>query len=143
MKPRRRVEGDRGETLLELIIAILILGTCVVAIGAGITTSVKMSAIHRDQATAGAFLHNYAEGLQSLYPACSSSIATDYTGSLAAPTGFTPPSATIKFWDPTAAKFVSGACPSPDPGLRQVSLTLASSDGFVSESLVFVVRKSP
>jgi type II secretory pathway pseudopilin PulG len=142
MPRHRRIEADRGDTLLELIVAIAILGVCVVAIGAGITLSIKMSTIHRNQATANAFLHNYAETLQSSYPVCSGSIASDYTGSLAAPSGFTSPAATVKFWDPTAAKFVASGCPTSDPGLRQISLTLTSSDGLVAESLVFVVRKS-
>jgi type II secretory pathway pseudopilin PulG len=52
MKTPRRVGGDRGESLLELIVAILILGTCVVAIGTGIALSIKISDVHRGQAIA-------------------------------------------------------------------------------------------
>lgn len=145
MRRRRRVRGEQGETLLELIVAIAILGVCVVAIGSGIAMSVKISAIHRNQATASAFLHNYAEAVQGSYTPCSGAIPPNYVavGSLAPPTnGFNAPTATVTFWDPTAVSFNTGSCPGADPGLQQVTLNLASSDGLVTESLVVVVRKT-
>ncbi len=137
----RRFRSERGESLLELIVAIAILGVCVVAIGAGVTLSIKISAIHHNQATADAFLHNYAETLQASYPACSGSVAPDYAAGLPTPSGFASPTATVAFWDKTAKSFNSTSCPATDPGLRQVTLNLTSTDGFVKESLVFVVRQ--
>jgi type II secretory pathway pseudopilin PulG len=144
MRPAAGARGDQGETLLELIMAIVILGVCVVAIGTGIALSVKVSAIHRDQATASAFLHNYAESLQDTYTACDGATPPDYVavGSLVAPPTFSPPVAAVKFWDPAAASFSLTTCPGTDPGLQQVRLTLASVDGFVSESLVVVLRSA-
>jgi type II secretory pathway pseudopilin PulG len=144
MRRRPDVESERGDTLLELIVAIAILGVCVVAIGAGITLSVKMSTIHRNQATANAFLHNYAESLQSSYATCSGGAALpDYTTGLPVPSGFVAPTAAVSVWDATSARFVAaGTCPATDPGLQQVSLTLESADKYVKESLVVVVRKT-
>jgi type II secretory pathway pseudopilin PulG len=132
---RRLRSDDRGETLLELVVAITILGVCVVALGSAIVLSVKTSAIHRAQATADAFLHNYAETLQSSYAAC-----PNYASQLVAPSGFQPPSVAVKSWDATAQNFSGPAC--ADTGLQQVTLTLNSTDGYVSESLLTVVRKS-
>src|SRR4051812_50183943 len=106
MRRRLPVDGERGDTLLELIIAIAILGVCVVAIGAGITLSVKTSSIHKDQATAQAFLHNYAETIQSSYTACTGGSAPNYVsiGPLARPdASWSNPTATVKFWDATSA----------------------------------------
>jgi type II secretory pathway pseudopilin PulG len=144
MPRRRRVEVDRGDTLLELLVAITILGVCVVAIGSGIVLSVKMSTIHRNQATANAFLHNYAETLQGSYATCSGGAALpNYTSGLPVPSGFGAPTASISVWDASSARFVAaGACPAADPGLQQVSLTLESTDKYVKESLVVVVRKA-
>lgn len=144
---RRLRSDDRGETLLELVISIAILGVCVVAIGAGIAMSIKMSSIHRAQATASAFLHNYAESLQNSYTACSGGNAPNYVSiaGLAAPSSdFSAPTATVKFWNPNAtpAAFSNSTCPATDPGLQQVTLTLDSRDGFVSESLVVIVRRA-
>jgi type II secretory pathway pseudopilin PulG len=145
VRTRLAADGERGETLLELIIAIAILGVCVVAIGAGITLSVKISSIHKDQATAQAFLHNYAETLQSSYSPCSGGIAPNYVtiASLVRPdASWSNPTATVKFWDPTAAAFNSATCPGTDPNLQQVTVKLVTTDGLVSESLVVVVRST-
>jgi len=148
MRPRVALSDERGETLLELVIAILILGVCVVGIGSGIALSVKVSGIHRDQSTAGAFLHNYAEALQgtSAYAACTSSSTPNYVSNLALapPSGFQTPTATVNYWNSSTSAFgTSINCPAAgDPGLQKVTLTLTSSDGFVTESLVVVIRDS-
>jgi type II secretory pathway pseudopilin PulG len=141
MSRLRRIKGEQGESLIELILAIGILGICVLAIGSSIALSVKTSAIHRSQATADAFLHNYAETLQSSYAACIAGTPPNYVSGLAVPSGFNSPSAAVSFWNPASATFSAG-CPATDAGLQQVKLTLASSNGFVSESLVVVLRKT-
>jgi type II secretory pathway pseudopilin PulG len=135
--------GDRGETLLELVVAIAILGVSIVAVGAGVVMSVKMSAIHRNQATAAAALHNFAETVAGAYQGCGGSTPPNYPAllSLAPPAGFSTPTATVKFWDPAASSFSARSCPPSDPGLQQVTLNLATNDQLVSESLVVVVRK--
>jgi type II secretory pathway pseudopilin PulG len=142
MRERLRRSDETGETLLELIMAVAILGVAVVAIGSGILVSVLVSDQHRKQTTADYFLHNYAETLQPLYATCSGATPPNYIGiaSLVAPAGFNPPSASVKFWDPISASFSSSTCPAADPGLQQVTLTLGSSDGRATESLVVVVR---
>lgn len=146
MLARVRAADDRGETLLELIIAIMILGVLVVAVGSGIAVSVKVSGLHRMQSTAGAFLHNYAETLQGAgtYTKCTASSTPNYASALAAPPdgSFNDPSATVVYWDSATGKFgASTGCPAAgDPGLQQVTLQLASKDGLVTESLVVVIR---
>jgi Tfp pilus assembly protein PilE len=137
---RRPRHDDRGETLLELVITIAILGVCVVGIGAGIALSVKISSIHRNQATADAFLHNYAESIQTGYTACAS--PSTYTSGLPTPNGFAGPTSSVKFWDGTSFTTLSPCTPASDPGLQQVTLSLNSTDGFTSESLVVILRKS-
>lgn len=134
MGRRPRVEGDRGETLLELIVAIAILGIAVVAIASGLALSIKVSDIHRKQALASEYLHNYAEQLSNSYAPCSGATPPSY--SLAANTGFQAPVVSVKFWNGTA---FATAC--PDTGLQQLSIQLTSTDNRASESLVVVVRK--
>lgn len=135
---------DGGETLLELVVAIAILGVCIVAIGAGVVMTVKISTIHRNQATADAALHNLAETVAGSYQSCGGSRPPDYPAllSLAAPAGFSTPSASVKFWDPATSAFSANSCPAVDPGLQQVTLSLTTNDQLVSESVVVVVRKS-
>jgi type II secretory pathway pseudopilin PulG len=148
MLGRVELADDRGETLLELVIAILIMGVFVVAVGSGVAMSAKVSGLHQDQAMASASLHNYAEVKQNSYMACATpntyaNVVTNYQTRLAAPAGFVdPPSVSVKFWQPTPGTFIdtSGTCPASDLGLQQVTFTLKSKSGFVTESLSVVVR---
>jgi Tfp pilus assembly protein PilV len=140
----RRADADRGETLLELIMAIMILGVSVVAIGSGIALSITISAVHRNQATAQDSLRNYAETLQSSYVACTANSTPKYTASLVAPPAFAAPIVVVDYWIPATAMFTTNqACPAGgDTGLQQVTLTLASTSGKVSESLTVDLRRS-
>jgi hypothetical protein len=95
--------------------AIMILGVVVVAIGACIAFAVKASGIHRNQALADQYLHNYAEFLQTNYKQCAGTPAAtgplDINDIMASPIGkpasFGNPTATIAFWDGTSAKFAT------------------------------------
>lgn len=151
-KLRRRIAHDDGESLIELTIAIMILGVVAVAIGACLAFSVKVSGVHRNQALADQYLHNYAEAVQSDYKVCTgtpAATAATYVNDLVTSPIGTPPSsfATLKarvaFWDSAQGTFAtSAACPATDPGLQQITLNLTSNDGHVNESLVVVVRSS-
>jgi type II secretory pathway pseudopilin PulG len=137
---------DDGETLIEILLSITILGICVGGIGASIAFAVRASGIHRSQAVASQYLHNYAETLQSDYKTCTdtaAATASSYTAELtAAPAGFAAPAVTIAFWNGTRFVTNGGACLKPDPGLQRVTVTLASTDGHVNESLAVVIRNT-
>jgi type II secretory pathway pseudopilin PulG len=143
---RGRDDRDRGETLLELIIAIAILGVCVVAIGSGIAMSITISVLHRNQATAQDALHNYAETLQGSYVACTGSTVPGYGQSLDrhtprfVPSNWPAPTAVVEYWLPGSAAFSTTCPPGGDTGLQQVALTQADATGKVSESLVVDIR---
>src|SRR5262245_55540646 len=110
---RLRDRPERGETLLELMMAITILGVCVVAIGSGIAVSVAISSVHRDQATAQDSLHNYAEALQNFYTPCSAGITPNYAADLVVPQGWPAPTVVVDYWQPLSASFTTThTCPS-------------------------------
>jgi prepilin-type N-terminal cleavage/methylation domain-containing protein len=154
---------DRGETLLELVIAIVILGVCVVAIYGGFAASVRMTTIHRNQAGAGAAVHNYAETLANFIAAPSTpptppptppaTTTTGYTAcatagvnspyrpgavSYTAPPNFTASVIDVSYW--TGSAF-AGSCPSPDKGVELVTLQVQSADQSAVEKVTIVVRK--
>jgi Tfp pilus assembly protein PilV len=132
---------DDGETLIEILLSITILGICVVGLGAAIAFAVKVSGIHRGQAQASQYLHNYAETLQSDYKPCAANPSAAYVSDLArlgTPTGFNAPTADVAVWNGTSFR---SACLNPDLGLQRVTLHLASTDGHVNESLVVVIRE--
>ncbi len=162
--------NDEGETLIELIIAVAIMGIAVVAIVGGIATALLMSDIHRKQATAGSCVQNYAEAVAAY-------VATDSTASKAnfaasatpdyspSAVGFTASTGQlpcdVRSDDATSqpARFVatmtppvlcwngtgfSNSCPAAtadNHAVQRVTLRVASADLRASESLVVVVSK--
>jgi type II secretory pathway pseudopilin PulG len=139
--------GEQGESLLELLIAVAIMGIAVVAIMAGLVTSVLVSDVHRKQATAGTAVRDYAEAIQTSvadehYVPCATA-ASYGPGALvpafSAPAGFTPSvvSGTVRYWNGSSWQ---STC-STDLGLQQLTIQVASSDGRATERVDVVLRK--
>ncbi len=134
---------DSGETLIELIMAVAIMGVVVVGIVGGIATTILMSDIHRKQATAGSYVRSYAEavgtyvGVPGNFDPTTSPSALQKQVGFAAPTGFaatvTPP---VRCWNGTTF----GTC-NKTSTVQRVTLNVASTDSRASESLIVVVRK--
>jgi Tfp pilus assembly protein PilV len=139
MCTRLRKADERGESLLELVVAIFILGVCVIAIGSGIAGSIMISGLHRQQADASRILHNYAESLKAgSYSPCSADAGASYT--LPQQPGFDAPGLAVRYWD--GAGF-QASCPAPgDQGLQQVTISLEDTDLRVGQSLTIVLRRS-
>jgi type II secretory pathway pseudopilin PulG len=135
--------ADRGETLVELLITIVIMGITVVAVVGGLMTSIQMSDVHRKQATAGAAARDYAETVDRYvgstgYVACATSSAySPTTVGFGAPAGYTASVASVRYWTGTTW---TSTC-SSDLGLQQVTVQVQSDDARATESSVLVVRK--
>jgi Tfp pilus assembly protein PilV len=139
-------ERERGESLLELLIAVVIVGITVIAVIGGLATSIAMSDIHRKQSTAGAYVRSYAEAIQNAV-----AVPGTYSASCTTPTyasGFSvgdsrygaPRITKVSFWN--GSSFPTTACDAAtDVGVQQLTLEVASLDGRASEQLVIVVRK--
>jgi type II secretory pathway pseudopilin PulG len=137
------VRRERGESLLELVVAIALMGVAVVAVMSGLTTTVLMSDVQRKQATAASVIRNYAEALQRYvadghYVACASASSYGVPG-FAAPAGFsaTIVAGSVRYW--TGALWLPLCL--PDRGLQRLRISVASTDGRASESLEVVLRK--
>ena len=79
-----RERNERGETLVELVVAIAILGLAAVAILGSLMMSVRTSVMHRNDATGAAYVRSFAEAIQSSvdangYSSCASAEST-YAG---------------------------------------------------------------
>jgi type II secretory pathway pseudopilin PulG len=136
-------DRDRGETLLELLIALSIMSIAVVAIVGGLLAGVAVSDIHRKQSTAGAAVRDYGENVEKYvagtgYTSCAapSAYAPGAVG-FTAPTGYTAAAVTVRYWSGTA--WVASPC--TDVGLQQLTVQVASSDTRATERLVVVLRK--
>ena len=138
--PTRRRPGpdDQGETLIEVIMAVAIMGIAAVAIVGGIATTILMSDIYRKQATAGAYVRNYAEWVAANYNASASpSYSPTAAFKKTLPAGFTAAATSVQCWNGTG--FVVPC--SVANAVQQVTLNVASTDLRASESLVVVVSK--
>jgi type II secretory pathway pseudopilin PulG len=134
---------ERGESLLELVIAIALMGLAIVAVMSGLTTTVLMSDVQRKQATAGVAVRDYAEALQQFvagghYVACATASSYVVPG-FAAPAGFTAKIVTgsVQYW--TGLLWLPLCL--PDRGLQRLRVSVASADGRASEYLDVVLRK--
>jgi type II secretory pathway pseudopilin PulG len=143
--PARRPElrDERGDTLIELLITVVIMGLAVVAILGAIANSVALSAAHRKQAVAGAYIRAYAEAVESAvagspskYSACAGT--STYASVYSPPDAHYQASVTkVRYWK---ADGFSDSC-GPDTGVQLVYLKIATTDGKVSETLTIVIRE--
>jgi type II secretory pathway pseudopilin PulG len=131
----RNRHHDNGETLIEVLAAIIILGTAIAALLAGLGSAVLNSSRHRDLATGNALLRGYAEAVKQSTRAGYVNCATTYNVSS---TSYTLPAG----WAvPTNAVAVPAGCSGAnDPGTQQVTITIVTPKN-VSQSLDIWVRK--
>jgi type II secretory pathway pseudopilin PulG len=79
-----------GDSLIEIIFAIVVIGLVVSAITAAISTSENGSAAHRQLVTADTVMRDYAEAVkQAVRSTCTSAGGTWSTGSFTPVTGYT------------------------------------------------------
>jgi type II secretory pathway pseudopilin PulG len=153
MTRRVSTQDDRGETLVELMVALVIMATAVVALVGGVATSVKASDIHRKQAKSQAYLRAFAEAVETSvanYPTGYVECGASTTPTATYQSAFTLPAADqtayqrtvvdVSVWNRATSTYTK--CPaSGDAGVQRLTLNVSSQDGRASETLVIVVRK--
>jgi len=142
MQTRDSFSSEKGESLLELMIAIVIISVGVIAVVAGLATSIRMSDIHRKETTAGSTVRSYAEAIQNSVASSGyqASCTPTYGSSFTVPSGYTASITAVSFWN--GSSFPSTACnAATDQGLQQLTLSVAPGDTRVAEKLVIVVRR--
>lgn len=143
---------ERGETLVEVLVSLIILGVAAVAILAGLRLSVTTSDIHRKQTTGGAYARSYAEAIEryvasgpSKYVACAGAAAyspatVGFDGEL--PAGYAGTHSAAERVPPNGDPAPAGrVCSGNDTGVQQVLVTVSSNDGRASEELAVLLRK--
>lgn len=144
MRGRRGVDSERGDSLIEIIISIAILGVTAVAIFSGISLSIHLSDSHRKQTTASLDVRNYAEAVESAVaanyvPTCTPNYASGFT--LPPADKMTATIVAVSFWNGTSFPPPPAPCNSgTDVGVQRLTLRVSSTDGRASEQLVIIVR---
>ncbi|MGO8859374.1 MAG: hypothetical protein ACLQRH_01185, partial [Acidimicrobiales bacterium] len=135
--PRR---SEAGDTLIEVLLALVILGLASVALLLAFATSIAGSAEHRTLATADTVLRTVAEETISQMQQNSSAAfacPSTFTASPTVPTGYTVTSVTVQYWSSTSSSFSSSnPCVVGSPQL--VTITVNSNG--VSYSISVVVE---
>ncbi|HUR18527.1 MAG TPA: type II secretion system protein [Acidimicrobiales bacterium] len=147
-----RAEG--GSTLIELLVAIVIMGIAFVVIVGGIGTAIIGADSQKQQAGADVVARSAAEAITAQdYRPCTATDPPDYP--------FTPPSGSgidvtttpVSYWNPGTNQF-QPTCPDPDgmgplpvadTGLQLITVKATSSSGTKrpSEETVKLVKRRP
>lgn len=146
---------ERGETLLEILITVVILGIAFVAILGSMGTSTAASGTHKRQVEANALLVSAADRLKSQaetpYVSCATPATASYVTSIQSvslPTGaiVTPSSLTItavNYWNGTDFASTNTCQDAVTPRIREQQITIRAASGNVTESLTIVKRDTP
>jgi Flp pilus assembly protein TadG len=117
------------------------MGITVVAVIGGLATSIKMSDVHRKQASAGSAVRAWAEAVENYattqYIGCAAANAyrPSVVGYSSLPTGYTTNQTAATSWNGSSW----GSC-ATDNGYQRIILTVTSPDGGVTERLGVVLR---
>jgi prepilin-type N-terminal cleavage/methylation domain-containing protein len=144
--PRHADESDRdrGDTLIEVLVAVTILGIAFVAVLAGLATSINLSDRHRAQTSAGIVVVSAADSVKNqAYVACPSATTASYSASsgVILPARWTTANLAI-----TAIKFRNGTawsatCPGTDQNVQLITITATAPRGG-TESIDVVKRRA-
>ena len=132
----RPSRSERGDTLIEVIVSVVILGIVTAGLLAGMTTTIASSTISRNQANAEAVLTSVAEALRdpTSYPyQCPGNYALGTIPNL--PTGWSTSQVTITSegqWDDASQQFLP-ACAVPAQ-MQKLNITVRSPDGALTWS---------
>lgn len=144
---RPPARSDDGASLVETLVAVVILGVAAVAILAGLQLSVTASDIHRKQTSDGANVRSFAERIEQHlnttgnYVRCAG--ANVYRDALAYTLpGHDVQQAAAEPLNGDGSVATGGSCPTRDQGVQRMRLTVSSADGRSTETLTLVVRRS-
>jgi prepilin-type N-terminal cleavage/methylation domain-containing protein len=140
--------SEHGTTLIELLVAIAILGIAGAALLGGMASGVASSGMHREQADVGTVLASGVEAVkdQSRNPYRHCALVSQYnpTAGLAAlPTGFTVKVTKVQYWD--GSRFQPTCLEGSSDGrfftLQLITVTVTSSTRQVSQDRSLAKRQ--
>jgi len=129
-------EGERGETLVELLITIIIMASAIVSIVAAIAVASNSSDEHKKQVGVVVVLRDYAEAIMNAgYQPCAAPSGIAYT----APSGYAVSITRVTSYDGTSSSPAAfNSCPVADKGAVRISLEAHSTDNAARRTLEIV-----
>ena len=142
---RTSPQQDRGETLIELVIAIAILGIAGSAILTSMMISVRLSVLQRNDATGSAYVRSFAEAVQidvdsNGYRTCLNAVS-GYEGVPVTnlPSGYVKSVTAVSSWNGSAW----GACTVDGIQRLDLKVTTTGINGLQAEETLTVVLRKP
>lgn len=131
---------DAGETLIELLVTVVILGIVTVGITGALLAAGKASTMHRQQAVMQNALRSWAEQVNArAYTDCAAPGGFG-SPSPALPAGLTAAVASVRYWNGSSFVDTCGT----DTGVQQVTLQITAVNGLSAalvRSIAVVLRK--
>jgi prepilin-type N-terminal cleavage/methylation domain-containing protein len=148
------IHGDKGFSLAEVLVTIVIVGITFTAILGGLMTSIRVSDLQRTEATADAVARSAAEwvkdSVRNPYVNCGG-IGAYSLAALPTPSGYSATITSVEYWDGTPPattgtydlpSHIQAACPTGgDKGLQRITIVATSSDGQAAEAVQITKRK--
>jgi type II secretory pathway pseudopilin PulG len=149
-----RRHHEAGDTLIEVLLALLIVSITVVALMSGLATAIKGSSTHRSLTSIDTVLKSFAEtatydiqlGTSPLFTQCAPVSGTSYNGTPITlnpplPTGYAIAFTNAQYWSTATNGFVThAACaPASQSGFQLLTVTATGPQGNAT-SLSFGVR---
>lgn len=132
---------DGGFTLIEVLVAVTLLGIGVTVILSGIMTSILTSDIHRKQATGETVLRGYAEAAKKEAASSYSSCATTYTVPFTPAEGYTATLEGVDYWTGSGWAAQPASTCATDDTTQRLRLKAEAADDRSVETVEVVVRK--
>ncbi|MGW5398761.1 type IV pilus modification PilV family protein [Streptomyces sp. NPDC003952] len=118
-RPRRR-RGEEGETLIEVLVAVVLIGVAFVTILGGMGTAIISSVTQQEVTSADSIVRSAAEKVVGApYVSCAGGYETP-----APPAGYTV-TVEVAYWDGVGA-FGAACSPTADTGVQRITLTVHS-----------------
>jgi Tfp pilus assembly protein PilV len=142
-------EREAGLSLIEVVVALFVMSTAVLALVGGLSTSIVATDMHRKSVTADALVRNWAEQLQSpavAYVSCAATTQPTYQAAalgLPVPAKFAAPTiVSVEYWDGNQnAGFTNVCTPATDKGVERITLGARSSDDRGAQQVQILKRK--
>ena len=140
----RRADGERGDTLLEVMMTVAIVGIAFTGILTGLATAINLSGIDRGDANLRTVLVSAADSVKNqTYVPCPGANNSSYspTSGVTLPSGWSASNVVVTLlygWN--GSTFTT--CPATDQKLQRIVVTATSPDGRSTGSIEIIKRSS-
>ncbi len=135
---------DAGETLVETLVSIALLGIASAAVIGSVTMGVRAATMNVDNGTNQNLARNWAEQIEAMpyVPCAQVDTAYVYVVPPALPAGTTLSITKIRYWDGAAYQDSTPGCvDSSDKGLQEIALLARSTNSMPTQEFTLVIVK--